>query len=145
VPDTALIGQLMRFEQRHSLQMTIVSIIATATAVPSPATALSTGNVSTPIDSSTNAYSPLEPAGIWVTAGMAATDSATGPRGTLLKYLSARSRNRGVDKLIEGCKYFLSESGRPFAHMGPKESLDSRVADYIVQANVPDPSVPNHQ
>jgi len=122
--DTALIGQLWRFQQRHSSDVRVIGVLAPD---PNPQAALS----------AQPGMAKLVTAGVILTKGMAARDSATGPRGSLLKYLSGRSRNRQVDKGIEGCKYFLSEKGKPFAQLGPNGSLDSRVADYIVQTRVP--------
>lgn len=122
--DTGLLGQMMRFQQRHGSQVRVIGIM-TSDSSSKTALAAQTG------------LGKLSTVGVILTTGMAASDSVTGPRGKLVKYLSARSRNRQVDKLVVGCKYFLSESGKPFAQLGPNNSLDSRLADYIVQAKVP--------
>ena len=123
-PDTALAGQLLRFQQRHAGQVNIMGIVAPGAA---PAT----------VDSSTNGYGRLPAAGIWLTLGMGAGDSAATIRQSVLRHLSNKSRNRLVDHFAEGSKYFLSEKGRLFAQLGENGSLDSRVADYIVQTHVP--------
>ncbi|HEY4108233.1 hypothetical protein [Puia sp.] len=127
--DTGLIGQLLRFQVRHGRQVRVIGIVA-------PDAGLATA------PALKNGYGLLASTGIILTKGLSATDSVTGPRGGLLRYLSHRSQNRQVDRLAEGCKYFISESGRPFAQLGADGSLDSRMADYMVQANVPGQ---NHQ
>jgi hypothetical protein len=72
-----------------------------------------------------------------LTEGVADADSVAGPRGGILKYLSHKSRNRQVDRFAEGSKYFLSEKGRLFAQLGKTGSLDSQLADHLVQTIVP--------
>jgi hypothetical protein len=124
IPDTALMGQITRFGQRHARQITILGIIAHG-AGPSMA------------DSSGGGYVRLRQTGVWLTQGMAATDSASSIRQSVLRYLSAKSRNRQTDRLAEGAKYFLSEKGRLFAQLGSHASLDSPVADYLLQTKVP--------
>ena len=123
-PDTALTGQLLRFQARHRQQVRVIGVLASGAGGAVMAN-LQTG------------YGRLPAAGITLTEGLADTDSAAGPRGGLLKYLSRKSRNRQNDRFAEGGKYFLSEKGRLFAQLGKKDSLDSRVADYIVQTKVP--------
>lgn len=123
-PDTALVGQLVRFQQRHSQQLRIFGILPAGTGVLTGASAQ-------------NGYGNLPGTGITLTQGIGDTDSVAGPRGALLKYLSRKSRNRQVDRFAEGSKYFLSEQGRLFAQLDKAGSLDSRVADYIVQTIVP--------
>lgn len=122
--DTAIIGQLLRFQSRHAQQVTIMGIV-------------SQGMVNPSVKSAGNGYDRLRAGGIWLTAGMAAGDSAASTRQSVLKYISNKSRARQVDRLAEGSKYFLSEKGRLFAQLGGNISLDSRVADYIIQTNVP--------
>lgn len=121
-PDTAMIGQLQRFQDRHVLQVKIVGVVSAGTAGKSGGGA---------------SYDRLATAGVILTEGMAVGDSANSPKLSVLKYISNRSRNRQVDRLAEGSKYFLSESGRLYAQLGGNISLDSRVADYILQTNVP--------
>ena len=123
-PDTALTGQLARFQNRHSRQVRVIAIAAPG------ATALA-GALSP------NGYGSLPGAGVILTQGIADGDSTAGPRSGILKYLSRKSRNRQIDRFAEGSKYFLSEKGRLFAQLGKTGSLDSRLADYIVQTNVP--------
>lgn len=123
-PDTALIGQLARFQSRHSRRIRVIAISA-------PGTTAMAATISP------NGYGSLPGAGIIVTQGIADGDSTAGPRSGILKYLSQKSRKRQVDRFAEGSKYFLSEKGRLFAQLGKSGSLDSRIADYIVQTIVP--------
>ena len=123
-PDTALTGQLLRFQVRHGQTVRVIGVLAQGTGALVMADAQ-------------NSYAKLPAAGITLTEGMAETDSIAGVRGGLLKYLSRKSRNRQNDPFAEGAKYFLSEKGRLFAQLGRAGSLDSRVADYIVQTHVP--------
>jgi hypothetical protein len=122
--DTGLIGQLIRFQTKHGKQVRVFGILAPG--APAIAETLSqTG------------YGKLRAAGIILTQGIADTDSVAGPRSSILKYLSRKSRNRETDRFAEGSKYFFSEKGRMFAQLGKKGSLDSPVADYIIQTKVP--------
>ena len=123
-PDTALAGQLIRFQIRHSKQMRIIAVAAPGAGA---LTSMLSGN----------GYSNLPGTGIILTQGIADATATAGPRTGILKYLSQKSRNRGVDRFAEGSKYFLSEKGRLFAQLGKNGSLDSRLADYIVQTVVP--------
>ena len=122
-PDTALIGQLIRFGNRHAGQLRVFAIVASGTSALAAA--------------SPNGYGKLPAAGITVTEGIPDAATPAGPRSGILQYLSRKSRNRGADRFAEGSKYFLSEKGRLFAQLGRNSSLDSRQADYIVQTNVP--------
>jgi hypothetical protein len=123
-PDTALAGQLLRFQARHRRQVRIIAILAPG-AGPSAA-----GDHS-------NVYGKLSSVGVVLTEGMADTDSAAGRRSSFLKYVSCKNRHRQTDLFAEGSKYFISEKGRVFAQFGKNTSLDSRLADYIVQTMVP--------
>jgi len=123
-PDTAIMGQLQRFQERHAQQVKIIGLVSLGTA---GASAKSAGPT----------YDRLATTGVTLTEGMAAGDSAGSPKLSVLKYISNKSRNRQIDRSAEGSKYFLSENGRLYAQLGATVSLDSRVADYILQTNVP--------
>jgi hypothetical protein len=123
-PDTAFTGQLLRFQARHGEQVRIIGMLTPGTA------RMVTADRS-------NTYVRLLAAGILLTEGMAQTDSIAGPRSGILKYLSNKNRNRQIDHFAEGGKYFLSEKGRLYAQLGKTTSLDTRLADYIVQTHVP--------
>ncbi|HLZ86086.1 MAG TPA: hypothetical protein VKQ52_02545 [Puia sp.] len=123
-PDTALAGQLLRFEHRHAQQVAILCILGQGAPVLA-------------VDTNASGYGRLQSAGIWLTTGMGAGDSAANIRQSVLKYLSNKSRNRQVDHFAEGSKYFLSEKGRLFGQLGKNTSLDNPVADYLVQTKVP--------
>ena len=121
--DTALVGQLIRFQNRHGRQVRVFAIVASGTGAVTAA--------------SLNGYGKLPSGGITVTEGIADNRTVSGPRSGMLQYLSRKSRNRQIDHFAEGSKYFLSEKGRLFAQLGKNGSLDSPQADYIVQTHVP--------
>ena len=123
-PDTGLLGQLIRFQGKYRMKVRTIGIVAP-------------GSVALATALSQNGYSNLSAAGMMLTEGVADADSVAGPRSGILKYLSRKSRNRQVDRFAEGSKYFLSEKGRMFAQLGKTGSLDSQLADHLVQTIVP--------
>lgn len=123
-PDTALMGQLTRFQGRHGQHVRIVGVIAP-------------GSIALISAQSQSGYQKVSAAGVLLTRGVVDGDPVGGQRTAMLKYLTRKSNNRQMDRFAEGSKFFLSEKGRLYAQLGRNDSLDSRLADQLIQTMVP--------
>ncbi len=122
--DTALQGQMLRFQARHAGNIRVLGLIDSSWMERMPASA-------------NGICQPLCRSGIVVSAGLTTVPKNPARRDALLQWVTGRSRGRQQEAGSSGRKYFISESGRLYAVLGPETSLDNPAADYLVNVQVP--------
>jgi hypothetical protein len=122
--DTALQGQLLRFQARHTGEIRIIGLID--------------GSWMGGLTDTANAFCQrFCRSGIIVSAGLLTISKNSGQRDALLQWVTSKSQGRQWEAGAPGREYFISESGRLYAVLGPETSLDSPTADYLVKVQVP--------
>jgi hypothetical protein len=122
--DTALNNQLLRFQKIYEQKVKVIALVNVQPGMPSR-------------ENYATAYSEASRLGVIVTEGIKANEKADNERASIIQWMTGRSNDRQKDRYAVGAKYFLSEEGRLYAHLGKATSLDDPLVKCIINTKVP--------
>jgi hypothetical protein len=122
--DTALNNQLLRFQKMYAQKVKVIALVNVQTGASTKEFYATT-------------YAAASRSGIIVSEGIASTEKADNERASIIQWMTGKSKNRQQDHYAIGAKYFLSEEGRLYAHLGKETSLDDPLVKCIVNTKVP--------